>query len=86
MTILRVVGILYYIHALLQSVYNDYMPMRRLPTTPFSKEDNFDGYESESCDGRFSANALRSFSICAASVMRRAMYSCGVSLPSSSSR
>ena len=62
------------------------MAMRRPPTTQFSKEDNFDGYESKSCNGRFSANALRSSSIRVASVMRRAMYSGGVSFPSSSSR
>ena len=68
-------SILMYRHALLHSVYNDYMPMRRPPTTSFSKEDNFDGYESESCNGRSSVNSLRSSSICIASVMRRAMYS-----------
>lgn len=64
-----------YRHSLLHSVYNDCMAMRRPPTTQFSKEDNFDGYESESCNGRFSANALRSSSICVALVMRCAMYS-----------
>lgn len=51
------------------------MAMRRPPTTQFSKEDNLDGYESKSCNGHFSANALRSSSIRVASVMRRAMYS-----------
>ena len=62
------------------------MPMRRPSTPQFFKEDNFDGYESESCLDCSSANALRSSSICVASVMRRAMYSCGVSFPSSSFR
>ena len=75
-----------YRHALLQSVYNDCRTLRRLVIVPFSKEWAANSYESKSCNGRFSVNTLRSSNICVASVMRRAMYSCGVSLPSSSSR